>query len=264
MENKIIITNENEKEYWIEYKKTLYPQIKEALINRYAPLVKYEAFKIKSYSNINIGYTYLNIDYLKNIIDFGDLVGFGFFGLLYAVERYNPNKDIKFKTYARLRINCAIYDGLREIFPPLPKMIYKDISKIQKAREILKIKLKREAKPEEIAKILGITVEKYYYYIAMSILPYSIISLNEISRYIENKITPEYLLEKKEIKKGVIDALKKLPQREYEVLELYYYEWLTLKEISNIFRISEIRTYKIYRKAMQDLKDIFMKKEIFK
>lgn len=98
----------------------------------------------------------------------------------------------------------------------------------------------------------------------MSILPYSIISLNEISRYIENKITPEYLLEKKEIKKEVIDALKKLPQREYEVLELYYYEWLTLKEISNIFRISEIRTYKIYRKAMQDLKDIFMKKEIFK
>lgn len=98
----------------------------------------------------------------------------------------------------------------------------------------------------------------------MSILPYSIISLNEISRYIENKITPEYLLEKKEIKKEVIDALKKLPQREYEVLELYYYEWLTLKEISNIFRISEIRTYKIYRKAMHDLKDIFIKKEIFK
>ena len=192
MQNKIIITNENEKEYWIEYKKTLFPQIKEALINRYAPLVKYEAFKIKSYSNINIGYTYLNIDYLKNIIDFEDLVGFGFFGLLYAVERYNPNKDIKFKTYARLRIKGAIYDGLREIFPPLPKMIYKDISKIQKAREMLKIKLKREAKPEEIAKILGITIDAYYYYIAMSILPYSIISLNEISRYIENKITPEY------------------------------------------------------------------------
>ena len=219
MQNKIIITNENEKEYWIEYKKTLFPQIKEALINRYAPLVKYEAFKIKSYLNMNIVYTYV----IKNIIDFGDLVGFGFFGLLYAVERYNPNKDIKFKTYARLRINCAIYDGLRKMLPPIR-----------------------------------------YYDITEYILPYSIISLNEISRYIENKITPEYLLEKKEIKKEVIDALKKLPQREYEVLELYYYEWLTLKEISNIFRISEIRTYKIYRKAMQDLKDIFIKKEIFK
>ena len=103
-----------------------------------------------------------------------------------------------------------------------------------------------------------------YYDITEHILRFSIISLNEISRYIENKITPEYLLEKKEIKKEVIDALKKLPQREYEVLEWYYYEWLTLKEISNIFRISEIRTYKIYRKAMQDLKDIFIKKEIFK
>ena len=219
MQNKIIITNENEKEYWVEYKKTSSPQIREALINRYAPLVKYEAFKIKSYLNMNIVYTYV----IKNIIDFGDLVGFGFFGLLYAVERYNPNKDIKFKTYARLRINCAIYDGLRKMLPSIR-----------------------------------------YYDITEYILRFSIISLNEISRYIENKITPEYLLEKKEIKKEVIDALKKLPQREYEVLELYYYEWLTLKEISNIFRISEIRTYKIYRKAMQDLKDIFIKKEIFK
>ena len=219
MQNKIIITNENEKEYWVEYKKTSSPQIREALINRYAPLVKYEAFKIKSYLNMNIVYTYV----IKNIIDFGDLVGFGFFGLLYAVERYNPNKDIKFKTYARLRIKDAIYDELRKMLPSIR-----------------------------------------YYDITEYILRFSIISLNEISRYIENKITPEYLLEKKEIKKEVIDALKKLPQREYEVLELYYYEWLTLKEISNIFRISEIRTYKIYRKAMQDLKDIFIKKEIFK
>ena len=219
MQNKIIITNENEKEYWVEYKKTSSPQIREALINRYAPLVKYEAFKIKSYLNMNIVYTYV----IKNIIDFGDLVGFGFFGLLYAVERYNPNKDIKFKTYARLRIKGYIYDGLRKMLP-----------------------------------------SRRYYDITEHILRFSIISLNEISRYIENKITPEYLLEKKEIKKEVIDALKKLPQREYEVLELYYYEWLTLKEISNIFRISEIRTYKIYRKAMQDLKDIFIKKEIFK
>lgn len=213
------ITDENEKEYWVEYKKTSSPQIREALINRYAPLVKYEAFKIKSYLNMNIVYTYV----IKNIIDFGDLVGFGFFGLLYAVERYNPNKDIKFKTYARLRIKGYIYDGLRKMLPPIR-----------------------------------------YYDITEYILRFSIISLNEISHYIENKITPEYLLEKKEIKKGVIDALKKLPQREYEVLELYYYELLTLKEISNIFRISDRRVSQIHGKAMQDLKDIFIKKEIFK
>ena len=79
-----------------------------------------------------------------------------------AVERYNPNKDIKFKTYARLRINCAIYDGLRKMLP-----------------------------------------SRRYYDITEHILRFSIISLNEISRYIENKITPEYLLEKKEIKKEV-------------------------------------------------------------
>ena len=219
MQNKIIITNENEKEYWVEYKKTSSPQIREALINRYAPLVKYEAFKIKSYLNMNIVYTYV----IKNIIDFGDLVGFGFFGLLYAVERYNPNKDIKFKTYARLGIKGAIYDELRKM---LPRIGYYDITEY--------------------------------------ILRFSTISLNEISRYIENKITPEYLLEKKEIKKEVIDALKKLPQIEYKVLKLYYYKELTLKEIVNIFEVSERRVSQIHGKAMQDLKDIFIKKEIFK
>ena len=109
------ITDENEKEYWVEYKKTSSPQIREALINRYAPLVKYEAFKIKSYLNMNIVYTYV----IKNIIDFEDLVGFGFFGLLDAVERYNPNKDIKFKTYARLRIKGAIYDEFKKMLPPI-------------------------------------------------------------------------------------------------------------------------------------------------
>ena len=213
------ITDENEKEYWVEYKKTSSPQIREALINRYAPLVKYEAFKIKSYLNMNIVYTYV----IKNIIDFGDLVGFGFFGLLYAVERYNPNKDIKFKTYARLGIKGTIYDELRKMLPPIR-----------------------------------------YYDITEYILRFSTISLNEISRYIENKITPEYLLEKKEIKKEVIDALKKLPQIEYKVLKLYYYKELTLKEIVNIFEVSERRVSQIHGKAMQDLKDIFIKKEIFK
>ena len=137
MQNKIIITNENEKEYWIEYKKTLYPQIKEALIKKYAPLVKNEANKIKANTKI------------VNIIDFVDFESFGFLGLSDAVDGYDPNQEVTFKTYASVKIQEAIYDELRKIDVLLPKHIRKEIREIAIIREILEIKLKEKAKPKE-------------------------------------------------------------------------------------------------------------------
>ena len=137
MENKIIITNENEKEYWIEYKKTLFPQIKEALIKKYAPLVKNEANKIKANTKI------------VNIIDFVDFESFGFLGLSDAVDGYDPNQEVTFKTYASVKIQEAIYDELRKIDVLLPKHIRKEIREIAIIREILEIKLKEKAKPKE-------------------------------------------------------------------------------------------------------------------
>ena len=137
MQNKIIITNENEKEYWIEYKKTLYPQIKEALIKKYAPLVKNEANKIKANTKI------------VNIIDFVDFESFGFLGLSDAVDGYDQNQEVTFKTYASVKIQEAIYDELRKIDVLLPKHIRKEIREIAIIREILEIKLKEKAKPKE-------------------------------------------------------------------------------------------------------------------
>ena len=136
MQNKIIITNENEKEYWIEYKKTLSPQIKEALIKKYAPLVKNEANKIKANTKI------------VNIIDFVDFESFGFLGLSDAVDGYDPNQEVTFKTYASVKIQEAIYDELRKI-DVLPKHICKEIREIAIIRKILEIKLKEKAKPKE-------------------------------------------------------------------------------------------------------------------
>ena len=187
MQNKIIITNENEKDYLVEYKKTLFPQIKEALIKKYAPLVKNEANKIKANTKI------------VNIIDFVDFESFGFLGLSDAVDGYDPNQEVTFKTYASVKIQGAIYDELNKLHFELKSNMASDL----KADDIENIRF-------------------------------------------------------------FIKSLNKLSEKEYKVLILYYYKNLTLKEISNIFRISEIRTYKIYRKAMQDLKDIFIKKEIFK
>ena len=97
------INEENEKEYWAEYQKTLSPQIREAIVKKYAPLVKYAANKI----NIST----------KNIrdIEFEDLVGFGSFGLLNAIDEYEPDIDIKFKNYALIGIMAYIYEEMWKI-----------------------------------------------------------------------------------------------------------------------------------------------------
>lgn len=133
--NEIIITDENEKEYWIEYKKTLSPQIKEALIKRYTPLVKYEAFKIKetignSFNSININFE----NYAKNKLGFEDedFESLGFLGLLDAIDRYNPNNesDIKFETYASMRIQGAIFEEFRAM-DGLPKSVRREIKKLE-------------------------------------------------------------------------------------------------------------------------------------
>ena len=125
------INDENELEYWAEFKK-----IKEALIKKYAPLVKNEANKIKASTKI------------VNIIDFVDFESFGFLGLSDAVDGYDPNQEVTFKTYASVKIQEAIYDELRKI-DVLPKHIRKEIREIAIIRKILEIKLKEKAKPKE-------------------------------------------------------------------------------------------------------------------
>ena len=248
------ITEENEREYWIEFKKTLSPHIREALVIKYAPLVKYAV------NRINIS--------TKNIrdIEYEDLVGFGSFGLLDAIDRYDLNKDVKFKTYALTRIMGSIYDELRKL-DSLPRSIRKDIKDVEKSREILESKLRRNAKPEEIVKMLGITMDKYN-----ELMEYgrqsSITSLSGIfytgddSEEISimdtlkssDKTNPEYLAERESVKKLIVEALKKLPEKEQQVLILYYYEELTLKEIGVAMEVSESRVSQLHGKAIQDLR----------
>ena len=221
------ITDENEQEYWVEYKKTSSPQIREAIVIKYTPLVKYAAGRIHT-ANIRG-------------VDFEDLVGFGFFGLLDAIDKYDPNRDIKFKTYALTRIQGSIYDEFRKI-DSLPRSVRKTIKEIQEVTEALELKLKRKAQPQEIANILGITIEKYNEIMGYNIQAatsslsdvwYTGDESDEISIIdtlkSSDKTNPEYLAEREEVQKEIVKALKKLPDKEQQVLILYNYDELTLK-----------------------------------
>ena len=245
------ITDENEQEYWVEYKKTSSPQIREAIVIKYTPLVKYAA-----------GIHTANI----RGVDFEDLVGFGFFGLLDAIDKYDPNRDIKFKTYALTRIQGSIYDEFRKI-DSLPRSVRKTIKEIQEVTEALELKLKRKAQPQEIANILGITIEKYNEIMGYNIQAatsslsdvwYTGDESDEISIIdtlkSSDKTNPEYLAEREEVQKEIVKALKKLPDKEQQVLILYYYDELTLKEIGKVLDVSESRVSQLHTKAIQDLR----------
>lgn len=256
------ITEENEKEYWIEYKQTLSLQIREAFVVKYANLVNYAAQRMRTkIAKITI-------------VDYDDLVGYGYIGLLDAIDKYNPDKEIKFTTYAVMRITGAIHDELRKI-DNLPRSVRQEMKTIEKAREILEYKLERNAKPEEIAKSIGITIDEYDKIMRYA-LQGSVTSLNEVwymgddsdevsiidTLKSSDKTNPEYLAERGEIQKEIVKALKKLPEKEQQILILYHYEKITLKEIGKVLGVSESRVSQIHNKAMQDLR--YMLSEIKK
>ena len=146
---------------------------------------------------------------------------------------------------------------------------------IEKAREILEFKLERNAKPEEIAKTVGITIDEYDKIMRYA-LQGSVTSLNEVwymgddsdevsiidTLKSSDKTNPEYLAERNEIQKEIVKALKQLPEKEQQILILHHYEHLTLKEIGKTLGVSESRVSQINAKIMQDLR--YMLSEIKK
>lgn len=245
--NEIIITNENEKDYWIEYKKTLSPQIREALITKYKYLLEDTANKIKG--NIGKG-RFKNSDY-------EDLVYLGSFGLLEAIDIYPHYKNIEFKTYAATRILRSIFD-IKNIYYELKNNISNDL-KIDEIKDgIFSIALKEIPTKERIVLIL-------YYCQNITLKEVSIImniSKSELSKFCKkyiNDLRKKYkifYIRNLEYKKKIVKALKKLPNKCRAILELYYIDNLSLKEISEKMELSKSELSTLHKKAIIDLKNI--------
>mgnify|MGYP000957067595 CR=1 FL=1 len=242
----------NEEELWKDYKKTKNPAIRERLVIQYAPLVKYVAGKIA------IG--------MPQNIEFDDLVGYGIFGLLDAIEKYDPSKEVKFKTYAVTRIRGAIYDELRSI-DWVPRSVRQKTKEIENVIGTLENKLGRAVSDEEIASELGCTVDDFHKDL-LKISGTSLLSLQDsyftgdesdkvsIVETIESptSLKPDVIVEKEEVKKIIIQTIDKLPDKEKKVLILYYYEDLTLKEIGEVLNVTESRVSQLHTKAIMRLK----------
>jgi RNA polymerase sigma factor for flagellar operon FliA len=246
------VEGRTEEELWQEYRKTRDPKIREDFIKQYAPLVKYVAGKVA------VG--------MPSNVEFDDLVGFGVFGLLDAIEKFEPEKNVKFKTYAVTRIRGAIFDELRSI-DWVPRSVRQKTREVEEAIGALEAQLGRTATDQEIASSMGMDEEEYLK-ILIKISGTSILSLSDvwftgdendkvsIGDSIESpaSLNPDVIVEKDEIRRVIIEAISELPDKEKKILVLYYYEDLTLKEIGQVLEVTESRVSQLHTKAIVHLR----------
>lgn len=250
--SELMIDGMTEEEVWKEFKDTGSPRLREAIIVQYAPLVKYVAGKLA----VN----------MPSNVDFDDLVGYGTFGLIDAVNKFSLDKAVKFKTYAVTRIRGSIFDELRSL-DWVPRSVRQKAKEVDSTVQILESHLGRSATEEEIADYMNVSVQDFRKTL-LKISGTSLLSLNElwntgndndkvsIQDSIESPagLQPDVIIEKEEIKRVIAGAITELPEKEKQVLVLYYYEELTLKEIGKILEVTESRVSQLHTRAIVRLR----------
>lgn len=233
---------------WAEYAKCPSAELREKIILEYAPLVKIVAGRLSMYLGYNVEYE--------------DLVSYGIFGLIDAIDKFDAGKSVKFETYASLRIRGAILDQIRKM-DWIPRTVRQRQKKISAVIKEIELANGKSATDEDIAKALGITDGEYDEWQSQMKVT-NLVSLDEFmeqgsdisdNRDISSKIErPEEVIEKEELKKVLAEAIEQLTEKERKVILLYYYEDLTLKEISSILEVSESRVSQLHTKGLQKMK----------
>lgn len=238
----------NNQDLWRQYQNTKDPDIREKLIIEYSHLIKYIAGRLNIYFGSNVEYD--------------DLVGYGVFGLIDAIDKFDINKGVKFETYASLRIRGSIIDSIREM-DWVPRSLRQKSKELEKVYCEVENELGHSATDKEISQKLGISVNDFY----KLLNEVNITSMVSLEDFLEQnyeigigEVTtdteehPERQMELKELSRILADSIDKLPDKEKTVVSLYYYEELTLKEISAIMKVSESRISQLHTKAILRLK----------
>lgn len=233
---------------WEEYAKTRSDKLREQIIIEYVPLVKLVAGRLNMY----LGYT----------VEYDDLVSYGVFGLIDAIDKFDYDKGIKFETYASLRIRGSILDQIRKM-DWIPRSVRQKQKQIEQAIAKLEKEKGANVKDKDIAEELGISLDEYRSWEGSTNIS-NIASLDEFMeqgsdggvREFRNTtyMEPEQAMDREEVKKMLMEALELLTEKEKKVVLLYYYEDLTLKEVASVLEVSESRISQLHSKALEKMK----------
>jgi RNA polymerase sigma factor FliA len=241
------------RELWHKFKDEQDQDARNRLILAYAPLVKYVAGRMSSG--------------LPAHIEEADLISYGLLGLIGALERFDPAREIKFETYAIARIKGSIIDELRSL-DWVPRSVRSKAREIEKVITLLETRLHRAPTDDEIARELGMEGDEFQATLTQ-ISNTSIVALDELwaisgsdgdtASLIDTLEDPKArdpsrMLDVTEMKTRLASAIDALPKREKIVIALYYYENLTLREIGEVLGVTESRISQLHTKAILRLK----------
>lgn len=227
------------------------PADRERLILHYAPLVKYVA------GRLSVGVT--------ATVDLGDLISYGIFGLIAAIERFDPSRGAPFESYAIGRIKGAIIDELRAA-DWVPRAVRDHSRAIQAALAELEATLRRTPTDDELAAHMDVSLQRLHDLLGQVSLT-SLIALDEVfidahgdTRALVDllhdarAVDPQRRVERRELRAALTDAIGRLPERERTVIVLYYLEGMTLAQIGQILGVSESRASQLHTKAVLALR----------
>ncbi|HJW44798.1 MAG TPA: FliA/WhiG family RNA polymerase sigma factor [Geothrix sp.] len=230
---------------------------REQIIKDYVPLVKFVAHRVASR--------------LPSHVELDDLINSGILGLMDAIEKFEPARNIKFKTYAELRIKGAILDGLRDL-DWVPRSLRRKKKDIESAYHMLEQQMGRAATDEEVARHLGVPLEELHKNLdeLKGVTLGTFVEVGEDGEG-ESLISfvpdpdaedPHQTFQASEIKEILRDAMEVLPKKEKFVVQLYYFDELTMKEIGTLLNITESRVSQLHTKAMLRLRGKLLEKHI--
>lgn len=244
----------NVDDLWIEYVETKDIEIKKKLIENYIELVK-----------IVSGRMY---NFYGSKVEYDDILGYGVLGLIDSIDRFDLSKEVKFETYAQIRIRGEIIDNIRKL-DWIPRSLRKKSKDVQEAISSLENKLGESPSNNQIAEHLGISLDEVESVLSdistfnVSSLEESLLNNGDYNFEInENTNMPEQIYAKKEIKEILANSINELGENEKKVISLYYYEELTYKEIGYIMDLSESRISQIHSKSILKIKNSLAKKGI--
>ncbi len=233
---------------WEMYQADQTSELREQIILAYAPLVKVVAGRLSMYLGYNVEYD--------------DLVSYGVFGLIDAIDKFDMDKEVKFETYASLRIRGAILDQIRKM-DWIPRTVRQKQRKIDEAIKRVEQQTGKTAMDDEIARELGVSDEELAEW-QSQLKVTNVVSLNEFieqgtepvmdAKHNSHFIQPEERVQETELKEKLNEAMQKLTEKEKKVILLYYYEDLTLKEISRVLEVSESRISQLHTKALSKMR----------
>jgi RNA polymerase sigma factor for flagellar operon FliA len=230
---------------------------REQIIKDYVPLVKFVAHRISSR--------------LPSHVELDDLIHSGILGLMDAIEKFEPARNIKFKTYAELRIKGAILDGLRDL-DWVPRSLRRKKKDIESAYHLLEQQMGRAATDEEVAAHLGISLDELHKSLD-ELKGVTLGTFMEVGEDGEGESLisfvpdpdaedPHHTFQAAELKDILRVAVEVLPKKEKFVVQLYYFDELTMKEIGTLLNITESRVSQLHTKAMLRLRGKLLEQRI--